>query len=256
MIPNKQAIRYSFNAATKTYDAASDWQKKVGDLLLKYIDQLQPKHKTILDLGAGTGYLTHHMQQRYPNNRFVMLDIAENMLLFSKQQLSHSSFICADAENTPLQNECIDIIISNMVLHWCHSLEKTLYEQYKILAPNGLLIFSVLGSESLHSLKTAWQRVDHYSHINDFPNAKIIKEACHSVGFSLLDFGRYEIKKHYENLDELMNHLKATGAKNVSSNRPKGLMGKQKIKQLREQYKNPLSYEVFIVVSQKRSCKP
>ena len=251
MILKKQTIRRSFNSAIQTYDIASDWQKNVGNLLLEYISNFHPQHKIILDLGAGTGYLARCIQQYYSHNQILLLDIAESMLLFSKQHLGSNGLICADAENLALKNACIDMIVSNMALHWCYSLEKALQEQYRVLMHDGLLIFSILGPQSLQPLKTAWEQVDHHSHINSFPEATRVKQACYSAGFSLLNFERHEIKKHYENVHELMHHLKATGAKNVSDNQPRGLMGKQKIKQLSEQYKNPMHYEVFTVICQK-----
>lgn len=248
---DKKQMRRAFNAATKTYDEAADWQKNVGDMLLDYIDQLQPTHKTILDLGAGTAYLAHQLQQRHSGNQYIALDIAEKMVCFSKQHLTQTWFVCADAENLSLRTGCVDMVMSNMVLHWCQSLEKTLQEQHRVLTSDGLLIFSILGPQSLRSLKNAWEYIDQHTHVNSFPNALMIQHACRSAGFQLLQFERHEIKKYYENVYELMHHLKATGAKNASSNRPKGLTGKQKIKQLNKQYQNPLNYEVFTVICQK-----
>lgn len=247
----KQQVRRAFNTATNTYDAAADWQKSVGEILLNYTDEIKPHHKTILDLGAGTAHLAHQIQQRYPTNQLFALDIAEGMLQFSKQHLKEGFFVCSDAENLGLKNHCVDMVVSNMVLHWCHSLKKTLQEQYRILKKEGVLLFSVLGPQSLQSLKVAWNCVDQYSHINHFPHAEMIRQACHTANFSLLRFEYHKIEKHYENVFELMHHLKATGAKNITSNKPKGLMGKQKIKTLSELYKNPLNYEIFTVMCRK-----
>lgn len=247
----KEDVRRAFNAATKTYDAAADWQKNVGDVLLSYVDEIKPFQKTILDLGAGTSYLANHILQRYPDNHLIPLDIAESMLLFSKQHISDSTFVCADAESLPLQSESIDLIISNMMLHWCDSLEETLHQQYEALRPGGLFIFSILGPRSLQALKTAWNKVDDHSHINQFPNENTIRKNCLSANLNVLRFESHKIQKYYENVYELMHHLKATGAKNVSANKPKGLMGKEKIKQLGEQYKNPLNYEIFTVICKK-----
>jgi len=248
---NKKLIRRAFNSATKTYDVAADWQKNVGNILLDYLKPIQPQHKTILDLGAGTGYMTKNLQQQYPDNQYIVLDIAEDMLQFCRQHFNKNQLICADAETLALSSNSIDIIVSNMVLHWCRSLTNTLKEQSRILIKGGLLFFSILGPESLLSLKTAWQHVDHHTHINDFPDVTTIQKACYNSGFSLLHFERHEIQKNYRNVFELMNHLKATGAKNISANKPKGLIGKQKIQHLNEQYKNPIHYEIFTGVLQK-----
>ncbi len=248
---NKHSIKRAFNTASHTYDQAANWQKKVANQLLNYVDKIQPYHQTILDLGAGTGYLTKHLQQRHSGNHIIALDIAEQMLLFSKQHDHCHHFICSDAENLSLKNQCIHMILSNMALHWCPSLKLTLKEQYRVLKKNGILIFSLLGSESLQSLKTAWQAVDNYTHVNTFIHHSTIKQLCHDAGFEIIYFKRYEIKKHYKNVNELMQHLKATGAKTVLGNKIKGLMGKEKLKRLYSQYKNPLKYEIFTIVCQK-----
>lgn len=248
---DKNQIRRAFNAANKTYNNAADWQKNVGKLLLEYIQATQPNEKAILDLGAGTGYLAHQLQQSHPNNQYIALDIAEKMLSFPKQHLHNTWFICADAESLALSSESVDITLSNMVLHWCHSLTEALKEQYRVLKPEGLLLFSVLGPQSLGALKNAWNTIDDYTHVNTFPSANDIQSSCELSGFRIIKFERHEIKKHYENVYELMHHLKATGAKNASHNRPKGLTGKKRIKQLIETYQNPLCYEIFTVICQK-----
>ena len=250
-ITTKQNVRRAFNIATTTYDTAADWQKTVGHILLDYIDEIQPNQKTILDLGVGTHFLTEHLLQRYPDNHFIALDIAEQMLLFQKQSAQQALTICGDAEQLCLQPQSIDIIMSNMMLQWCDSLTKAVDEQYQALKKNGLFIFSTLGNQSLQALRNAWRCIDHHSHVNSFPDAAILKQTCNNVGFTLLHFERHEINKQYDTVYDLMNHLKATGARNISTNKPKGLMGKQKMKRLNEQYRNPLIYEVFTITCQK-----
>jgi len=247
----KQQMRHNFNTVPKTYDVASDWQKSVGDILLTYLNEIAPQNKTILDLGSGTGYLARHIQQNHPSNPLIAVDIAENMLQFSQQHFNTNELICADAENLALKDHSINIIVSNMVLHWCHSLTGALKEACRVLSSSGVLIFSIMGPQSLLSLKNAWKQVDQYTHVNPFPEATTIRQACEEAGLSIQRFERHDIKKYYANIYELMHHLKATGAKNVTANKPKGLTGKQKMKRLSEQYKNPLNYEVFTLVCQK-----
>lgn len=247
----KQKIRRAFNDATITYDTAADWQKSAGNLLLNYITSFNPENKRILDLGAGTGYVTKHLQRQFPNNQFIVLDIAEKMLKFSQQHLNNSHLVCADAENLAIRSNSVDIIVSNMVLHWCQSLTSTLEEQQRILKKDGLFFFTLLGSDSLSSLKNAWSYVDNDSHVNQFPSAQTIQETCKTAGFSLLRFEQHKIQKNYKNVFELMQHLKDTGAKHVPENSTKGLMGKQKINQLNQRYKNPINYEIFTGILKK-----
>lgn len=251
MLLEKRKICHGFNTAVKTYDEAADWQKTVGKILLNELKNYDLKNKTILDLGAGTGYLSRCIQKQYPDNHLLVVDMVESMLILSQLHLQNASLICADVENMPLKSESIEIIISNMVLHWCASLKSALREQYRILKSNGMLIFSILGEQSMVALKNAWSKIDDNTHVNIFPTLNIVKSSCLSSGFSIALLNRQIIKKNYDDVFELMYHLKRVGSKNISANKPRSLMNKQRIKKLNEYYQNPLCYDVITVVCQK-----
>ncbi|WP_423062440.1 malonyl-ACP O-methyltransferase BioC [Candidiatus Paracoxiella cheracis] len=247
----KRQIRASFDAATIHYDAAADWQKTVGSLLLEKLKLHYPQSKAILDLGVGTGYLSRSIEKSYPDCELMALDIVESMLLTSKMYLQCKKLICADAESMPVRNKSIDIVISNMVVHWCNSLRVVIQEQYRILKSNGVFIFSILGSQSMLALKDAWSKIDNHTHINDFPTLEYAKMLCLQSGFTVLSSETLMIEKYYVNVFDLMRHLKKIGSKNISLNKPRNLVSRNKMKKLNEYYQNPLHYEVIVMVCKK-----
>lgn len=248
----KTKIRRSFNEASETYENAADWQKEVGQLLLHTIKKALPQEKYILDLGCGTGFLLKQLEQEFPNNTYLALDIAESMLYFARQHLKNTEYLCNDAESLGLLDESIDIIFSNMMLQWSICLKSTLKEQHRVLKPSGQLIFSILGPNSLDSLKNAWQKIDTKSDaINHFIDQENLKDFLSSAGFNEISIQQQSVYKHYNSVLDLLQHLKTTGANTLKINNRKGLMGKQKINQLNQHYENPVCYEVYLVTCKK-----
>jgi len=256
---NKQQMKQSFNTAAQTYDQAADLQRDVGDLLLQNINDLDFKNKTILDLGSGTGYLSQSIQNRLQNNRIISVDIAENMLKFSQQKHPKQTSLCGDAENLCFSHNSIDIIISNMALHWCQDIKKTFQELHRILQPKGCIIFTMLGEKTLQELQHCWNTIDQYTHVNRFPNKKDIQQALTNATFSKTLLNTKIITRSYNTIYTLMKKLKAIGAHNVTTEKPKGLTGKQKLQALEKAYESfrnkennlPATYEIILGICKK-----
>ena len=56
---NKAVVRQSFDDASDSYNQFTSLQREIGSRLLEQRDALNsPAPKKVLDIGAGTGYLT------------------------------------------------------------------------------------------------------------------------------------------------------------------------------------------------------
>jgi len=82
-------------------------------------------------------------------------------------------------ENFSHTNNSVDMIFSNLYLHYSPNPEKFFKELSRILKPNGLLMFTMLGPDTLKELRFAWGAVDKFPHIHDFYD-------LHDVGDSLM----------------------------------------------------------------------
>ena len=252
---NQHQIIHSFNKAAKHYEDAAIVQRMIGEQLIEQLEIIKINPCSIIDLGCATGYLTEQVAQCYPQAQILGIDIAEQMIIQAKQRETRKlQFACHMAEALPLESDSVDLIISNLMLQWCNELDPILMQCLRVLKPNGLLLFTSLGPNTLLELKASWQVIDDYPHVHDFID-------MHTIGDILLQQGWYDPVMHrqdmtvsYANVLDLMHSIKAIGAQNIHAQRFRGLQGKHIIQQLQDIYQSryaqpdeklPVTYEVI-----------
>ncbi|ROQ21105.1 malonyl-CoA O-methyltransferase [Marinimicrobium koreense] len=257
---DKRRVAHSFSRAANSYDSVARLQRAVGETLLNQLGgQDLGVVETLVDLGCGTGYFGERLAHRLPDAQLIGLDIAEGMLRFARQERDIPAlWLCGDAEELPLADSSVDLVFSSLSVQWCEHLPSLFGELQRVLKPGGRLLFSTLGPRTLWELKSAWQRVDGYVHVNRFPPQRAVDEALRQAGFQSTEWLREERVLRYEALADLTRELKALGAHNVNRGQPEGLTGRQKIQALKAAYEPfredgllPASYEVYYAAARK-----
>ncbi len=240
---DKAALRRAFNRAAGSYDAAAQLQREVADRMLERLDYVRLQPATVLDVGAGTGYCMRHLRTRYPAARIYALDIAERMLRQARAGLSWwqrwrrcSAFMVGDAEALPLREASVDLIVSNLTVQWCPSLAQTFAEFRRVLRPDGLLMFTTFGPDTLQELRAAWAQVDTHVHVNSFLDMHDVGDALMQAGFAdpVMDVEHFNVT--YADVKSLMHDLKAIGAHNVNHARHHGITGKRRLAAMIDAY--------------------
>lgn len=252
----KKALANAFSKAAKTYDQASVLQQEIGNRLLERLSLIKIDPNIILDLGSATGHFADRLKKQYPRARIIELDIAEGMLSHSKrssERNSPRSLICADAERLPLLSESMDLIFSNCTFHWIFELNTLFEEINRVLKPNGILLFSTFGPDTLQELRNSFSNIDSEKHINYFMD-------MHNIGDLLLKTGFYDpvvdrelFTIFHKNTQSILQDLKNTGGGYVIRRKQDGLSSKnlfEKLKQEYEHYRNekntlPVTFEVI-----------
>lgn len=256
---NKALARLSFEKAASTYDAAAVLQREIGNRLLERLDYIHFQPQRILDVGAGTGICSYQLAEQYKESEVFILDFATAMLQQARQKRSwrqrwssRYQYLTGDAASLPLADNSVDMIFSNLALQWCEDLTQVFAEFRRVLKPDGMLLFSTFGPDTLKELNACWQQVDTYRHVNNFIDLHEVGDALMKSGFSDPVMDMEMITVTYPDVMEIMRDLKQIGAHNVNQERAKGLTGKQAIKKLSaayELYRNnnvlPVSHEVI-----------
>ncbi len=222
--PDKRLVARSFGSAASSYDGVAELQRYVGRRLLDYLPPLAGG-LCILDVGAGTGVFSQILGETYPSAHIVALDIAEGMLRCAQDRFS-GSCVGGDAEALPFAASSVDLIFSNLAIQWCVCPVATFQEFHRVLRPGGHLVFSTFGPMTLQELRYAWARVDVRSHVNEFIESSILCQALSEAGFAALEFQATLQTLEYVDVMSLMRELKGLGARNLTADRPRHLMGK------------------------------
>ena len=267
---DKVRARASFGRAADTYDAAAILQKQVREEMLNRLDLVKINPQVILDAGCGTGAASHALQKRFAKSQVVSLDFALPMLqktrstiyqvgmlsqLKSMFGVTNQSLLCADIESLPLANASIGFVWSNLAIQWCNDLDAALQEFHRVLQPEGLLMFSTFGPDTLRELRiaTSQQSADKggFTSVSRFIDMHDIGDALVRAGFSapVLDVERFTLT--YDDVKSVMRDLKSIGAHNATDGRARGLLGRGFLKSLEANYeqfrtndKLPATFEV------------
>lgn len=242
-------IRRSFNKAAQNYNQHAVLQQEVAKRLFFNLQLVKNPLKTILDLGAGTGFLTHLLVDKFKNSKVIALDFAQESLKIN--QANNNNVICANANKLPFASNSVDVIVSNLMMQWCSDLPSLFAECYRVLKQDGVFMFSSFGVDTLQELKQSWQSVDNAQHINEFVDMHTIGDALLEQSFKDPVMTMEMFNLTYETVNDLMRDLKNIGASTLKTPQ-QGLMGKNKFKKMQDNYeklrqesKLPASYEVI-----------
>ena len=247
-------VRRAFGRAAQSYEAHAVLQDEVQRRLHERLDDAALDPLRVLDVGAGTGRGAASLRKRYPKAQTIALDIALPMLRAAKKRsgwLRPFARVCGDAEALPLADASIDLVHSNLCLQWCGDLDAAFDEFRRVLRPQGLVLFSTFGPQTLHELRLSFAEVDATPHVSRFLDIHQIGDAMLAAGFRDPVLERDMFTLTYADALTLMHELRAIGATNADPARARGLTGKQRLRRVIEAYETfredgrlPATYEV------------
>jgi malonyl-CoA O-methyltransferase len=139
----------AFDAAARTYDAASQVQGEIAsELVVRAAHKLGTPPKRILDLGAGAGHVTGATLKLWPHADFFALDAAPAMLKTLSEKYPGVKTILRDGANLDGLGP-FDLILSSMMLHWLPDPRAALAQWRAHLAPGGRMHVAVPVAGSL-----------------------------------------------------------------------------------------------------------
>jgi len=140
----------------------------------------------ILDIGAGTGRLTNHLNRLAgPSGQVISEDISDEMLKIAKNSMhnkNNCNWVCADACLLPIKASFVDKVICYSVFPHIPHREKALKEFYRVLADNGKIL--VLHSCCSRKLNQFHATIDSLVCHDHLPVAHELKEMLAQAGFS------------------------------------------------------------------------
>nr|WP_309098730.1 methyltransferase domain-containing protein [Fredinandcohnia onubensis] len=167
------------------YDSKHSFVSKYGNSL---VELLSPKQgEKILDLGCGTGDLTHTL---YKNGVDILgVDKSENMIEHAIQKYPHIPFKVQDVINLEFNNE-FDAVFSNATLHWVKPASEALHGIYRSLKNGGRFIAEFGGKGNVQT---------------------ITDEIIHQIVKAGFDYKETQFPWYYPSIAEYTNLMEAVG---------------------------------------------
>lgn len=207
--------------------------QEISARLIDNLQDIKRDFKTILNMNGHDTLITQH----FPDSLIIKQDMARAMV-----ENSSSIAVQADEEFIPIKNQCLDLTLSCLNLHWVNDLPGTLVQILNCLKPDGLFIAAMLGGETLTELRQAMMKADidylggispHISPLIDVRSAGALLQRA---GFALPVVSTERITVNYSDAFVLMKELKAMGENNALIKRSKGLSSPKLMMKVAEVY--------------------
>lgn len=143
-------VKYSGTQAQKYKQFAEksfSWKYLEKPVIQSHLKNKVDSSKKILDAGCGTGRSTRLLLDLGAKEENILAtDISPAMLRQARRLFSGVKFIESDLVNLDFKENCFDIILSNMVLHYIDqkNLEKVIKKFASWLTSSGYLLFIVV----------------------------------------------------------------------------------------------------------------
>jgi malonyl-CoA O-methyltransferase len=226
-----RAARSRFDRAAPTYLQAARLEAEVGTRMLERLDYVRVSPRTILDAGCGPAPQAAALGKRYAEARLLAVDFSLPMLQRSRAlgwlarlRGAHRPLaVCASLARLPLAAGSVQLLWSNMALHWVDEPRAALAEFQRVLAPEGLLMFSTLGPDTLKELRAAAgeARVHRFADMHD------VGDWLLAAGFSAPVMDMETLTLAYREAPALLSDLRASGQTSARADRARGLAGRK-----------------------------
>jgi len=211
--------------------------------------------RRILDAGCGEGADLPNLQKRFSAAQVIGADVSLQMLieasvrynvpgqragrLFGKWLAGRDNpgfgLVCSDFAKLPFMAGSMDVLWSNLALHWHPRPDLVFAEWLRVLQIDGLLMFSCFGPDTLQELRSAFAPVDSHPHVLPFFEMHDLGDMMVAAGFSSPVLDREVINVTYDNVDKLLADVRAFGG-NALTNRRRGLLGKHALKRIEQSF--------------------
>jgi malonyl-CoA O-methyltransferase len=196
----------------------------------------------VLDAGCGSGSDLGTLQKTYPVAQIIGLDASEAMLAEAKapapalrslnQMLSRLmpakagvDLLCGDFGTLPFGPNSLDLVWSNLALHWHPQPDRVFAEWRRVLRVDGLLMFSNFGPDTFKELRTAFAELDESPHTLPFVDMHDFGDQLVEAGFSTPVMDAERITVTYGTVEALLADVRALGG-NPLATRRRGLIGR------------------------------
>ncbi|CAB3866611.1 methyltransferase domain-containing protein [Achromobacter dolens] len=222
----------------------SDAQFLYGEVARRMLGRLQyirVQPQAMLDAGCGAGDNLALLRERYAEAAYTGLDNCDPLLEIARKRHAPAglsawigklarrgptnAFINADLAATGLAPESLELVWSNLALHWHREPHAVLAEWRRILRVGGLAMFSCLGPATLRELRQALDDAGLRTATPAFVDMHDFGDLLVENGFADPVMDQEILTLTYRTPEKLLQDVRALGG-NPAAGRRGGLVGR------------------------------
>jgi len=229
-------------------DGSQFLRREISTRMLERLSLIKIKPQQVLDAGCGEGRDLLALNQNYPDAQLIAVDAAVPMLRTARASSAATrtalqSFLgkllgghrlasptallsCANFAHLPVANHTIDLLWSNLALHWHPQPHAVLAEWARVLRTDGLLMFSCFGPDTFAELREAFQAQAMHARVLPFVDLHDYGDMLQAAGLADPVMDMEKITLTYPDTAALMADVRAFGGNPLQGRAP-GLQGKR-----------------------------
>jgi len=220
--------------------APSDFlRREIASRMFDRLSLVKTAPQRVLDAGCGVGTDIAQLQKTYPAAQVLGIDAVPAVLAeaagstqaprsFLSRLLPAKAgidLVAGDFGQLPLGPNSIDLVWSNLALHWHPQPDRVFAEWRRVLRVDGLLMFSNFGPDTFMELRAAFAAMDETPHTLPFVDMHDFGDQLVEAGFTTPVMDMEKITVTYDKAEALLADVRALGG-NPLATRRRGLVGR------------------------------
>jgi malonyl-CoA O-methyltransferase len=178
---DRTAVRRQFDRRATQPDPADFLLREVERRMFERLELIRLEPDRLVDVGCGFGDGVRRLRARWPKAEALGIDLSPRRVARAEaldrpglgawaQGMARrltgradarspgaplARYVVGDAHRLPLADASVDLVWSNLAFHWFDDVPAVLREWYRVIRPDGLLMFTSLGVDSLAELRGA-----------------------------------------------------------------------------------------------------
>ncbi len=253
--PSKRQIRAAFARRAARYAHHDTAQRQIARRLAELLPPLSEiPHQPILDAGCGVGrdlpLLAHHFSGRL----IVGVDAALPLLITARQHHGKTPWVAGDLETLPLPDASTGLYWSNCAWQWTAP-EPTVQEAYRVLAPGGVLVASIIVAGTFPELAQAAAALGESAPLAPLPPGKEWQETLAQYPWQRLAVTATQLTCYFGDVASLLASIRGVGATATGAPRRFDRARHQRLTRALAAYATaagvPLTYALLLVMARK-----
>ena len=261
-------------AHTDRVQASQFLRREISARMFERLSLIKTNPKALCDAGCGEGDDLFVLRSRFPHAVMCGVDASQSMLVRASQEArktqnliqqlaarlsgrravgpGNAILASANFAQLPLRDASVDLVWSNLALHWHPEPDLEFAEWKRVLQVDGLLMFSCFGPTTCKLLRDVFAELGHTDALLPFVDLHDLGDMLVAAGFATPVMDMEILNITYSSIENLFLDIRAFGGNPLLTKR-KGLLGKRlwgRVNELLQQSRQPdgkfhLSVEVI-----------